>query len=337
MTWDDLLDEYRALGGIAENVRLGEGALGRGVFPVDPHKPAVLHTPPRLQFPARDVIVRDGVLTLRTQGAGERERAFFENYHRYFGWGAGGFEASREQQARWHALPQELITAIQSISGTGTLVNRFAAPTTDVCLNTYIQSRVFDVNGTLCALPMIDLVNHASDAPTFRIEDGVGVHGSFAGEMLVSYNLNDPWGMAMSYGFSSPSAIAYSTRIQLNLDAHRKLTVMRDIKVTVNENRMAFPAVETNDDTVTLAFLVLGFSQAPELPRTVFRKLVQKYVALEEADRAFDAIAHFNRSRFIALLRKLRGHEGPLVRVLEDAVINQLDALSAYIGARATE
>jgi len=38
-TWDELVDEFRALGGTLENVRLGHGALGRGLFPIEPGRP----------------------------------------------------------------------------------------------------------------------------------------------------------------------------------------------------------------------------------------------------------------------------------------------------------
>ena len=37
--WNEMLDEFRALGGVAENIRLGHGVFGRGLFPIDPAKP----------------------------------------------------------------------------------------------------------------------------------------------------------------------------------------------------------------------------------------------------------------------------------------------------------
>ena len=53
-----------------------------------------------------------------------------------------------------------------------------------------------------------------------------------------------------------------------------------------------------------------------------------------QPDYVFDSIAHYNHTQFIALLRTLRKYEGPLVHTLEEAIINQLEALSACIGAR---
>ena len=39
MVFEELLAEFRALGGVAENVRLGRGRSGRGIFVVDPGNP----------------------------------------------------------------------------------------------------------------------------------------------------------------------------------------------------------------------------------------------------------------------------------------------------------
>ena len=46
--WDEMLDEFRSLGGIADNIRLGEGRFGRGLFPVDTSRPYRIHIPPSL-------------------------------------------------------------------------------------------------------------------------------------------------------------------------------------------------------------------------------------------------------------------------------------------------
>ena len=88
MEWDELIGEFRELGGVAENVRLDRGALGRGIFVCDPDKPAALHASENLLFRVADVVLRDG--QLRAKGASERRRAAnaasFDAYERYFGW-----------------------------------------------------------------------------------------------------------------------------------------------------------------------------------------------------------------------------------------------------------
>ena len=60
-TWDELLDEFRALGGTADNIRLGHGEFGRGLFPVDPAKPVVIDIPDNLLVATADMVLVNGV------------------------------------------------------------------------------------------------------------------------------------------------------------------------------------------------------------------------------------------------------------------------------------
>ena len=90
MNWEDLLTEFRALGGVADNVAIRQGSLGRGVFPVDPEKPVRLRAAPNLLVPSADTELRGGRLVVKaSSNLGERERIFFERYQQEFLWGAG--------------------------------------------------------------------------------------------------------------------------------------------------------------------------------------------------------------------------------------------------------
>src|SRR5271163_722956 len=101
MDWEELLREFRELGGVAENVRLGTGSLGRGLFVIDPSKPAVLHAPESSLIPVDSLVLRDGQLTTNVEPLGARGRDFFERYERYFGWGAGGLDEAWQMQKAW--------------------------------------------------------------------------------------------------------------------------------------------------------------------------------------------------------------------------------------------
>ena len=79
--WDAILAEFRALGGTAENIMLGQGPRDRGVFPVDPAKPVRLCSPTNLLVRAEDTEIRDGRFVVKASATlGERERVFFDNY-----------------------------------------------------------------------------------------------------------------------------------------------------------------------------------------------------------------------------------------------------------------
>ena len=59
--------------------------------------------------------------------------------------------------------------------------------------------------------------------------------------------------------------------------------------------------------------------------------------AVAQADEVFDGIAFYNRGRFLDVLTTLGKYDGNVVKMLREAAIHQLHALSACVGARALE
>jgi hypothetical protein len=63
--WDEMLTEFRALGGIAENIRLGAGSFGRGLFPIDPIKPINISIPEELLVSVDAVAIENGAFRVK--------------------------------------------------------------------------------------------------------------------------------------------------------------------------------------------------------------------------------------------------------------------------------
>jgi hypothetical protein len=335
MEWAELIGVFRELGGVAENVRLGQGPFGRGIFVCDADKPAKLHASENLLVPVDDVEIRDGQMVLKAQtNVGERERRFFEEYERHFGWGAGLFEESWDAQKQWYELPDDVMRFLTAMGGLEDPHERFLPPSVESCLYRFVRTRWFTYGAEPKLAPVIDLVNYSSHANGFTIADGIGVTGRFAGEMLVRYNLGDAWGRAMSYGFACLGAFAYSLSLTADVPGGKKIAIRRDVAAADVRDGIRFPRATIDGDTIDLPFLMLGCATATDLPRAIFRNVVSGVLAEPGADRAFDGIAHFNRMQLLNLLRLLRKHDGELVRVLEVAAIDQLETLSNCIGAR---
>ena len=106
--WDDMLEEFRALGGTAENICLKNGRFGRGLFPVDPAKPISVRIPDSLLVEPKHVSVENGAFRLDAHApVGAREKSFLENYQRDFSWGVTYHETEGLLQM-FHAAPAEL-------------------------------------------------------------------------------------------------------------------------------------------------------------------------------------------------------------------------------------
>ena len=111
-TFDFMLTVFRALGGTADNLRLGEGAYGRGLFAIDPENEVRLHVPENLLIPVEDVQFVEGALKVNPEASiGAPERTFFENYQESMSWGAGG----RRQALAFIESVDSLPAAIRAI------------------------------------------------------------------------------------------------------------------------------------------------------------------------------------------------------------------------------
>lgn len=113
--WNELLSEFRALGGTAENVRLGTGRFGRGLFAAEPGRPLVLHAPENLLVATADIRFEHGALKIAPDApVGPRERRFFEDYHAELSWGGGGRAEIERIFADARSLPDSLRRALSA-------------------------------------------------------------------------------------------------------------------------------------------------------------------------------------------------------------------------------
>ncbi|HKE38080.1 MAG TPA: hypothetical protein VKB39_11635, partial [Candidatus Baltobacteraceae bacterium] len=327
--------EFRALGGVFENLRVGDGESGRGVFVIDRTKPATLRVPRNLLIPIDDLAVRDGHLTLKPEsGAGARERSFFETYQRYFGWSAGILDDIAGQQAEWYELPVEIKRLICNMGAIGEPEKRFREPSGDVCLAQYIETRDLYFEGKPHIAPILEIVNHSPTGRDYGSENGLSVAGTFEKEVLARYNVRDAWAVALHYGFAHRSPYAYSLAIAVEIAGSKRLSIDRQAGGVRLIDGVRFPQREDDGNVVKLSNLMLGNANGMDLPRAVFRKLMSDTLATAQADEVFDGIAFYNRGRFLDTLSTLAKYNGNIVKMLRSAAIHQLHALSACVGAR---
>ena len=335
MNPEQLLAEFRSLGGVFENTRIDESASGRGVRVLDPTKPAIVHVPPNLLVPTGDLEIRGGHLTLKAHsGVGSRERAFFEAYQHHFGWSAGLFEEIARQQAEWHELPDEIKRLICTMGAVGNPENRFEAPTIDACLKNYIETRDVYFKGKPHIAPVLELINHSPAGSDYATGEGLTVAGTFEAEVFARYNVRDAWAVALHYGFAHRSPYAYSLAITIDY-AGKRLVIDRDAAAVRTIDGIRYPRREDDGDLITLTNVMLGDSGAMDVPRAVFRKLLGTELSIAQADEIFEGIAFYNRRRFLDVLSSLQNYDGNVVRMLRAAAIHQLHGLAACVGARA--
>ncbi|MEO8300167.1 MAG: hypothetical protein ABI608_00160 [Rhizomicrobium sp.] len=331
MNWESLLAEFRALGGIADNVTLRLGVRGRGVFAADPARPVRLFAPPNLLVPCEDTEIRSGQLVVKASSSvGERERAFFGRYQRNFSWGAGVFEDLWQTQLAWNLLPQNARDAL--LATWPMRSNDFSQPSEDACHSRYLDTRMIKYREVPVLMPVVELINHGRDASAFDRTNGIGVGGMFSDEVLATYGSNDCWGTAVSYGFCEARNYAYATQGSFKFEGYL-IKISRSPNRAENYNGVALPIVHVEDGAIHFSFLTLGNEKCPDVPRAAFLHAT-KNIPIEQPDKLFDLIQHHNRHLLIKFLRGSEGSATSLVAMLRRAAYQQLETLSCHWGAR---
>lgn len=139
--WEEMLEEFRALGGIADNVCLDDGPLGRGLFPIDRSKPIRVLIPEALLVDLKHAVIeRDGIFRLHSDApVGAREKAFLENYQRNFSWGVSHQDTKALLQMI-HEAPAEVRDFLAAPLGT---TEWLAGPFPQAIGERFLSSRVY--------------------------------------------------------------------------------------------------------------------------------------------------------------------------------------------------
>lgn len=332
-SWDEMLAEFRALGGVADNVVLKEGALGRGLFPIDPSRPFILRTPPNLLFPVGTIAFEHDELRLRDEArATARERAFFEQYQAAFSWGAYAQVECTEFAVSADALPEN-IRAVLKTGFAGLARMLFDGSIAERAQRRFVNSRCINFHETMVLMPVIELVNHGGKGIGFNTKDGISIAGTTDGEILARYKLMDPYGFFRNWGFASPEKVAFSLPVQVPLGG-RTLIVKRDLPAAGMERITKLPSVTTRGNSVIISHLLLGHAQYPRLAKGIFYRLADD-LGLSKREELFDKIQHLNRMRLLDLGAALEDCRGLAASQLRKTCNYQLAALSYSIGRRA--
>jgi len=327
--WDDLLHEFRALGGTADNIRLGEGEYGRGLFPVIPSLPVALHIPENLLIPVEDMVFIDGKLRVGPKsGASARERAWLDRYQELLGWSGGGADSIRQMYDQAAALPSELRSRLATEPFCAPLL---AEPTDRLILTRYMTARSLTYEDKSVVIPLVELANHR-DGVRYLCKDGVGLHGQFPGEILVQYSDHDSLDYFLTWGFASPRPVAFSVMMSGQIDT-TPMQIQSGFAGRPASPRDWIPQMEKSAAGGSLSFVMLGNEKFPRLAKGIFYKLMRDagYSGYEEC---FDLIQHHNRLHALALIKVLDGVDLPLARTLRAVAQHRLHAMSFCFGVR---
>jgi len=337
-TWEAMLDGFRSFGGVAENVEQRRGPHGLGLFAIDPSQPVHVRTPEQLLVRI-DNIRADGD-TIRLIDPTPHPAGFgdwFARFQRHFSWGADGRRSIDTFERGLAELPAAVLTTLK-VAGLLNLERRHHGAWEDVVLAKFLQSRCFHYHGNKILMPVIELVNHGTEANAFITGNGIAVSGSFASEVLVHYSRSDPIRRFFSYGFCCPERQVYSLPLNFQLNPQTRVRVGCNFAKPTEDSPVIFaghnlPGIRLDEGVWVIDYLLLATERTPRIPRTLICKALLEEPGLD-AEEIFEVAHSLNHRALYAILRASEPYHTPVVEGVRNALLTHLEALSHHYGLR---
>jgi len=330
--WQSLLDEFRALGGVAENLALRPSATGGRLFPENPDRPVLLRVPANLVFPPPDIALKGDCIAIEdSAGTEPRERVFFERYHAALSWGGGGYAEGATLIDMFDSLQPELQKRLVADFGMRPFIE---GERRERIFRYFLRSRAIRRRRETYLAPFLDLMNRSSNGlhAKFGPHRGVRLEGNAEGEIFLAYQHHDALGIFNKHGIAGSRLHALSVPMHTR-SGPSELAIGRDPMADTDRAGFRVPQMRVESGTVHLSYLTVGNAKFPRLPRAIFYDLMRE-ARVGRAEEIFDQILFVNRTKFLALLEALEPHRGELVSRLRSMAHFQLAALAECVGAR---
>jgi hypothetical protein len=324
-----MVAQFRALGGVVENVRAVEGGLG--LCSCDASKPVLARLPENLMLPCDETELRDGQLVVKHAASmAEAERNFFGRYQRAFSWGSARGSVCTEFVSEFDRLPSELRAHLardfaMALPSEGTREDRI--------MTWFLNSGSIGWKGRRVLIPVLELAARAAEGLGYTAEpSALRIQGEVQSDILVGYGALDPLAVFSRFGVASPQPQAFSLPAEAQTGATH-LDIGRQLGVQEKRGDFPVPRMRMEQDRILLSYLMVGDRNRQRLSRGIFHTLMRE-AGVRGADETFDVILHLNRNKFLGLVAQLEPHRGPLVSVLKRMARYQLEALAHCIGTR---
>ena len=272
--WDFLLNEFRRLGGVADNVCQKLGEHGKGIFPVNPSIRARIFTPSKLLIKKDDIYLEDKKLRIKKDKKYDREiRDFFNFYQDHFSWGSEGkdiTESFEKELLLFNSNLKKLIKQHVLVD----LEARHKGKWNSVIKKQFLNARAVKFKNSEVVAPLWDLVNHKVRSLPFIVnEEGISTpnYSASYAELRHSYGNQSPLKRFFSYGFFSEETIVFSVPFSINI---KNLGIQIFCKgMDLNNDSMK---IERCDNKIILEGLPVADINHPRLPFFYFDEILKK-------------------------------------------------------------
>ena len=327
--WDILINQFRNLGGVAENICQKNGSKGRGIFPVKEELKSKIFTPSNLIIKKNDIFLDDDKVRIKEEKNeyNNETREFFNFYQDNFSWGGGGREDTEAFENSLGLFSSEL----KSLLRDNRLVDidkRHKGSWKDVILSQFLYAREFNFRNELQIVPLLELVNH--DVISFQFYKSANGISSpnyppSDSELTYTYASKGTLNCFFDYGFFSKETIVFSFPFNLKIE-NKEISII----CKGNELRDDLIKIQRSGKSILIEGIPIADSNSKSLPEAYFKELVDQ---IGEKNISIDylyKIKNFNKLIRENLLENLKTKEHIASSMFSRAILHELDLISNF-------
>ncbi len=324
--WDNLLFEFRRLGGVAENIHQKEGKLGRGIFSINPCLKSRINTPIELLIRKDDIYLSNNNLRIKDDTEYNNEiKEFFYYYQDNFSWGGGGKESTELFEKGLSIFPSEIKKLIK-INTFIDLEERHKGRWDELIKNQFLNSRKVKFRNKVVIAPVWDLVNHEVNAlPFIRSETFISTpyYEPTESELTFSYGYKSPIKRAFDYGFFCKETIVFSLPFELKLKGTKVKFICKGLDL--EDDKMNFIA---NESFIIVDGIPIASNKRKSIIRNYFNQLV-KVINIDNLSKdIFTEIIRLNYSRRKTIIEVLNPLDNYSAKIISRAIDYEMELIS---------
>jgi hypothetical protein len=316
MEFKETLVEFRALGGIANNVDCRQAKNGRGLFTVNSDLPIQLHCPSNLLLEHQYIELDDQkhIQVSERANANKSLKSFYEKFHKNFGWSAGGLNQIRDFHNELVLLSKDIKEFLAILGWPET---SFHELNDGELLEHYLVSHQIDINSKRMITPIIEMINHSPNGNNYIIQDGVKFNGNFKDEIFANYNCNiDMFHFYRNYQFVSPTNYLLSCDVSFDFPSIGRVFISRFDNILNKDGSLKLPQVKKTKDQLSISFVELFNKEGNT--REIFYELMKAHdISSTKANEIFDGLIEHNKQVLNSFLEACNKSEGRVIKDLK--------------------
>ena len=329
MEFTELLEKFKKLGGVADNIELRHGQFGRGIFPINPNLPVTIKAPTNLLVsPSGLYLDRDKHIRINKKfELNSAFISFYEDYQQFFGWSNGGLGEISTHHNELKGLSKNLKKFLLLF---GWLQSDFDNKTIKEHLDDYFISRQIGIENESKLMPILDLINHSANGKQYIVKDGVHVLGTFENEVLTCYRRNfDAFHFFRNYHFSAESSTVLSCNVKIEVPDIGAINISRfDSTFNIKDGVITSKIIKKNSG-INISFLELVSDGKSTSPRKMFADRMHEFhLTAQCSNQIFDGLIKHNRKALEDVIDECRLSNNRMANVIESIAASQLNILN---------